>query len=963
MIGRVVKFCVIGVGRLLVWCFYSTIRISGREKIPDDGPVLLVANHANVLIDPLILGMVVNRQPRYLARMPRLRNPLVARLLNWLGVIPLFAQKEVPGQVEPVRTLVEGGVLGVFPEGQRHDRRQLGRVFSGVARIIADAVERGAEDLKIVPIGINYDGKQLFRSVVWVEVGEVIDAREVTGGWASPEEVRRSLAGEIGAGLRRVVIHVDDVVWEPFLEDLEILDPALGTAGGDAVFSLRQRKIVADSLNYFGEHRPAAVESIGRALVAHRARLRESGLTVRSEVLRVRGWRRIVWQVWRTLAVGFGLGPVVAGTLHNGIPVLVEWGITRLLLPPGGDSSRAMARLLVGLPVFLLWYGFVWWLIGLYFLPWVAWCWVISMPLAGLYALRFWRGSREVLRAWWCERCALFRRPALAKLRDRQLKLRERIRVLSDEYSAHRPAATERRPAIYRHPVLRRAVLAGGAGGLVVFVLVCVVRVGVENPMLPELRAPAVDFGAMSAGELASKIGEDEVLLEESLASLAGLEARIGVTDAGFLEGERSSFRDTDTDAIRRLMLSYLNHRNELLRLIWNYRVVEAVEDGTLRLRASMLGLTAGCALYQYALKFTSLFEGRAAAVRTLNEAEPAWGIPPGLFDTVEKNLKNGKNLAALEAALAQYRSRSGMLAESGLLELERHRQFDAFISGTELEKVGSMSAAAAVLDEAGQLVGRTLYDGQAFVSVIVGNTRVREREHGPLVTVEQVEEMRGLLRPGDILIERQDWFLSRAFMPGYWAHAAIYVGDADDLRELGVDGHEWVAPHWDAYVRASEAGEVHNVLEAVPQGVRMTTLEQCVGVADSAAVLRPRKLGEEEVRKMIVRAFRHLGKPYDFEFDFFSSDKLVCTELVFRAYSEVSGISFELVDVLGRQTLPPTEIVRKFADEFETEQQQLDLVLFLDGHAQRGSARSRGGRAFAETVDRPNLTWLNAPD
>ena len=53
-----------------------------------------------------------------------------------------------------------------------------------------------------------------------------------------------------------------------------------------------------------------------------------------------------------------------------------------------------------------------------------------------------------------------------------------------------------------------------------------------------------------------------------------------------------------------------------------------------------------------------------------------------------------------------------------------------------------------------------------------------------------------------------------------------------------------------------------------------------------------------------IGRAFALLGTPYDFSFDLSSQDKIICTELVYRAYAPYLDVPFE--KVMGRLTLKP---------------------------------------------------------
>ena len=957
-------------GRLIVWFYYSPIRIIGKNHLPPSGPLLLVANHANSLIDPVLVGLAAGRRVRFLAKAPLFEIPLFGRLLTWVGMIPVHRPADDPTQVrrslqslaKAAESLAAGAAIGIFPEGKSHDSRTLAELPGGTARMIQQALEAGAAGLQVVPVGINYDDKRVFGSAVWIEVGKPIDVATLLAQAKSTAEGRRLLTLEIAHRLRGVIIHLDDQKLEPFLEDLELLDPALQSSSDEKVFSLQQRKSVADALNHFRKTRPEKVDSVGRALVVHRLQLQAQGLRVGSDLVNVSGPRRVGRLLGRTLSLSFGLIPVLAGVLQNALPLAVERLIVRFL-PQTGATTMALSRLAVGVPVFALWYAFTWWLLRGYFLPWVAWFWVVATPFAGLFAYRYFRTLACVVRDWRDEFRMLFKRGVLHQLRATQSKLRSRLSRLSDEYAALRAPIPAKRQKLRETPAFRKAILAGcGVAGLMVFV-VCSLRVGFRNYTLESLPGPAPDFSNVEPAAMELVVTGDEARLVRVLDTMAGIERGIRALKSGFDSNALSFFDDADNDRISQQMLSYLNCRQELLELIFRYRAGNAITVPRLRLRASLIDLTAGCSLYQRSTQFVALFADAPQARRKLNEGDPAWGIPGGLYDNIRANLKDERNLAPFRTALAEYRAAAGQYDAAGLSAAEPQAGFHRLIQQTTITAPADTGFLAKLWREAGNLRASTLYHGQSAISRAVGSTRVRQRREGPRVQPGQLEKIRQLVRPGDILIERQDWFLSRAFMPGYWAHAALYIGTVEEVEGLGLQTHEWVAPHWEAFKRLGADGHRQVIIEAVPEGVRFTTLEHCLGTADSAAVLRPSRIDREELKDAVARAFHHLGKPYDFEFDFFSADKIVCTELVTRCYAESTHLGFPLVNVMGRPTLPPTEIARKFSLERHTPAQQLDLVIFLDGHAHRDHAIEADEAAFVSTLKRPGMTWFSSVD
>ena len=73
--------------------------------------------------------------------------------------------------------------------------------------------------------------------------------------------------------------------------------------------------------------------------------------------------------------------------------------------------------------------------------------------------------------------------------------------------------------------------------------------------------------------------------------------------------------------------------------------------------------------------------------------------------------------------------------------------------------------------------------------------------------------------------------------------------------------------------------------------------------------IVRP-NLPPKDIHTALNAAFSHLGKPYDFDFDFSRTDKLVCTELIYRAYHGIENLSFEPELRLGRPTLSPDALL-----------------------------------------------------
>lgn len=953
--------------RALVKFYYPRIEVTGAERIPQSGPVLLASNHPNSLIDPVLLGIAARRPVRLMAKAPLFDIPLFGKVLRSLGMVPAYRGTDDKAQVSrnleslaaAARQLAAGHAMGIFPEGKSHDDNRLALVRSGAARLALQAVAAGAQGLKIVPVGLHYEQKERFRSAVWIKVGEPVDA----AGWLARHEgdehlAMRTLTTELNARLRSVVLHLDEAAWQPLLDDLEALLPAAGYRRRDALNGLRRQQAAVDAINHFHRVDRPRAEAAASRVRAHGEALRAAGVPADEMELSLRG-RMLFGSLLLTvskLAAGTVLG--LFGLVTHLAPYLFV-RVVSAWIPAPGRMTLALNRLLLGLPVYGAWYGFTAWWLADYFVTWVVVTWLVLMPLSGLLALdnaRRWKRLFPRLRA----EARLLLRPRLrAELLASQAAVVGELSTLAAEFhAAHPPAqAVAAGPSRrYRPPLWLNLTL--GACGLAIAVWFCAWLL--RDRPTEFLRADAPEIAALPAERLGEQMVSDERALLAVLDGLENLEKTFRAFEADLLAGRRSYYNQADDDEIRRMLVTFLSYRAALLRTVWKYQRNEDVKPEPARLRALLLHYTAAAAVYDYSARFVRAFEGQENAIRKLNEAEPRWDLPAGTYDRMRANLANAEHRRWLEDGWRNYLRTLPEWREAGLAETEPYERFHATIrlaaenTAPLSRELFSYKVGTAWSEVTGVAKGG-YYRASSTVSTLIGDTKIRQPRHGKsLVTPQLLERLRPLLQPGDILIERRNWYLSNAFLPGYWPHAALYVGTAEQLRAAGLDRDLRIRRRLEEFSRPDASGHLPAIIEAVSEGVVFTTVEHSIGEADSVAVLRPR-LTPLQKQEVIARAFDNAGKPYDFDFDFFSADKLVCTEVVWRSFSGM--IDFPLVEILGRKTLPALEIVKFWVSPEGGP--QLDFVAYLDGNERTGKCEWSGPAMLAWSVNRPALTWL----
>lgn len=167
---NIVKFIL----KILFSVFYR-VKISGRENIPEKGPVLLCSNHINEL-DMLFIGYRIRRTIHWMAKQELFEIPLLGPLIKKLGAFPVRRGK---GDVDSVKTafsiLEDGYIVGIFPEGTRvkaNDKRKI-NIKPGAAMLAAKA------GVPILPVAVK--GKLFPFSVIKIKFGKMFKLDTVMG--------------------------------------------------------------------------------------------------------------------------------------------------------------------------------------------------------------------------------------------------------------------------------------------------------------------------------------------------------------------------------------------------------------------------------------------------------------------------------------------------------------------------------------------------------------------------------------------------------------------------------------------------------------------------------------------------------------------------------------------------------------------------------------------------------------
>lgn len=390
--------------------YFKRIVAAGLEKLPASGPTIIVANHPNTLMDPLLIAAAVKQRIGFVANAGIFSNRALAAFFRYFHVIPIFRKKDVAPGEKPDNTqafaqchtyLAQSGTFLIFPEGSSYYEINLREIKTGTARIALSY--DGPGELRIAPIALDYSDAIQFRSMVRVTAGKPIAVSAYREAYQRNEvEAVEALTADIRKALAKKLPWTTGKDQEDLLIKAHTFYTTYATPAADLhedpQRSLFVRKQLADALHRLRETRPELYERTSTRLLAFFDALSADRLTP--------GFYTHAFQQRSFLALCVGylaelllLAPIyLFGSITNYLPYILPslvFKASRLDI-----EYKAPVQMIVGLILFPLFYALEVWTFHQFIdqRTWMNMLFLLALPIAGYATMWYWTQLRRFAR-------------------------------------------------------------------------------------------------------------------------------------------------------------------------------------------------------------------------------------------------------------------------------------------------------------------------------------------------------------------------------------------------------------------------------------------------------------------------------------------------------------------------------------------------------------------------------------
>lgn len=222
---------------------------------------------------------------------------------------------------------------------------------------------------------------------------------------------------------------------------------------------------------------------------------------------------------------------------------------------------------------------------------------------------------------------------------------------------------------------------------------------------------------------------------------------------------------------------------DRLKRRYYGWYGIDYIAHPRLHARGFSIVYGALCVQVDAGHELLEIVAGKKVAQALFDEAMPELGVPRGTFSALRDRLGRARDHSYVPAGSEWFSLwiRRHLADKLGarivaLVEDRSRRALSRLLRG------GAQRSAENKSELLKSKAFEAWFPVQKEVAEWAGDTRVVP-EHRRLVSDAQLAAMKAKLEPGDILVERRNWYLSNVGLPGFWPHAALYTGTPADIR------------------------------------------------------------------------------------------------------------------------------------------------------------------------------------
>jgi uncharacterized protein YycO len=229
-------------------------------------------------------------------------------------------------------------------------------------------------------------------------------------------------------------------------------------------------------------------------------------------------------------------------------------------------------------------------------------------------------------------------------------------------------------------------------------------------------------------------------------------------------------------------------------------------------------------------------------------------------------------------------------------------------------------------------------------------------------INEEQKDDIRNNLEPGDILLRRMNWQVTNIGVGGFWTHSGMYVGTLEELNSYfeGIEYlknskySDWLKDEYPLIFDLMKKNPELILYESNYKGVVLNEFDS-MGESDYFSALRP-NLSKSEKFVALKNSFKYFGKSYDYKFNFHDDQELVCSELLYVAYTKTGLIDFKPYYSMGKYYMKPDDFVKYYLNNKE----KLNFVIFYDSSEKTKKAFKASEDSFKNSIKRSSLDIIS---